>query len=158
MYIVIDLIIDCVQAYFIANNQYFEEPWDVYFLVYALCLLPQFISLMLVSLYFCMKDSDDSRKRLPLAVILAFTTSILIALWITIYICFIYPSDDDSVMVGTGDKAEEGQEDPNYSKTSKESYLAWMLIFPILNITFYLNSYFVTKDWVRRNEGYRLSS
>ena len=120
IYIIVDLIINCVKAYYIANNAYFDEPWDCYFLIFALCLLPQFISLMLVSLYLCQKDSEESRNRLPLAVILAFSTSVALALWITIYICFIYESDDGTVMTGTGDKAEEGQEETNYSQTSKE--------------------------------------
>ena len=96
---------------------------------------------MLVSLYLCQNDSEHSRKKLPLAAILAFSTSVAIALWITIYICFIYEGDDGTVMTGTGDKAEEGTEDQNYSSTSKESYLMLMLFLPIINITFYFVSW-----------------
>ena len=158
IYIIIDLIVNCVKSYYIANNEYFDEPWDLYFLVFALCLLPQFIALMLVSLYLCQPDSEDSRRRLPLAVILAFATSVAVAIWITIYICLIYDSEDGMVWTGTGEKAKEDEEETNYEKMPRGKYLALMLFLPIINITFYFVSWLQTKDWVRRNEGYRLSN
>ena len=103
IYIIIDLTFDLVQGYFIYSNEYFHQ---CYFIVYMLCLIPQFVALYLVLAYFIEEESEKSRERLPTAMILAFVTSLTLSLWITIYICFIYDSDDDTVQQGSGDKSD----------------------------------------------------
>jgi hypothetical protein len=60
-------------------------------------------------LYFCTKDTSDSRKRLPTAIILAFVTEILLVVWVIVYIWFIYPRDE--VFVGSGDRADDVEEE-----------------------------------------------
>ena len=112
---------------------------------------------MLIMLYFCSKDSPDSRKRLPTAIILAFVTDILLVVWVIVYIWFIYPRDE--VFVGTGDRADDGEEETNYSRSpSKPQYIFWAILLPLLNIPYYIYSYYQTKDWVRKNEGYQNSN
>ena len=106
--------------------------------------------MILVLSYFIKDESQETREMLPTAMILAFSTALALSLWVTIYICFIYQSDDDTVEYGTGDKKTES----NYTKMSKEWYLFLMLFGPILNITFYLMSYSDAKNWNRRNLGY----
>ena len=40
IYIILDLLTDIYFAWVISQNEYFEDPGDVYFLVYCLVLLP----------------------------------------------------------------------------------------------------------------------
>ena len=91
-------------------------------------------------------------------ILLALTTSVLITIWVIVYICCIYHSPDGQVWVGSGERAEDGQEETNYSKQSKTQYLIIFLILPVLNIPYFIYHYFDTKDWVKRNEKYRRST
>ena len=46
-------------------------------------------------------------------------TSLAIAIWVTVYTLQLYPQGDD-VLVGSGEKAPEGEPEKNYEKTSKQ--------------------------------------
>ena len=152
IYIAIDLIAECVFAFFISENQYFEEPVNVFSYVYIILLLPLFVAFTLFMLYFCQKDSTYERGKLPLAVLLAFITSITVVIWTVTYICFIYPRED--IYIGIGDKAEEGEEETNYNKISRAEYLTAFATWPALSAIFYLFSWLDTKDFITRNHGY----
>ena len=108
-------------------------------------------------LYFVSKDSPDSRKRLPIAVILAFITNCLIVIWVIVYIYLIYPHGDE-VYVGSGERADDGEEETRYQKESKPYYIFWQVIISLLNLPFYADSYFVVRNWVRANDGYQNSN
>ena len=86
-------------------------------------MLPIVISLVLYLLYFCQPDSHYGRRQLVVAVICALVTSVLIAVWIVVYIKCIYQYDE--VYIGTGRVAGEGEEDPgpNYDKQDKSEYI-----------------------------------
>ena len=155
IYIALDLTAECVIAFFLSMNQYFEEPIPIYYYVYIILLLPLFIAFTLFMLYFCQKDSTYERGKLPLAVFLAFITSLTVLIWTITYICFIYPRED--VFVGFGDKAEENEEETNYNKISRAEYLTAFCAWPFISTIFYLFSWLDTKDFIARNHGYQNS-
>ena len=87
--------------------------------------------------------------------LLAFITSVLVFIWLIVYIYWIYPYEE--VYVGMGDKAEEGEEETNYSKQSKMEFLIIWATFPLFNALFYFESWLDVRDFIERNEGYRTS-
>eukprot|EP00355_Strombidium_rassoulzadegani_P002871 CAMPEP_0168611500 /NCGR_PEP_ID=MMETSP0449_2-20121227/2394_1 /TAXON_ID=1082188 /ORGANISM="Strombidium rassoulzadegani, Strain ras09" /LENGTH=173 /DNA_ID=CAMNT_0008651957 /DNA_START=68 /DNA_END=586 /DNA_ORIENTATION=+ len=148
VYILFDLLIECALAYFISQNEYLDEPYEIFYYVYIILLLPLFISATLFMLYFCERDGSYERNKLSLAVFLAFISSLLIFIWIVVYVCFIYQFED--VYIGFGERAEEGQEETNYSKISKTDYIVIFGSWSLVSATFYLISWLDTKDFVSR--------
>ena len=53
IYIIIDLILCCLFAYYISQNEYFDEPGQIFYYVFIILILPLFVSVTLYSLYFC---------------------------------------------------------------------------------------------------------
>ena len=103
---------------------------------YVLCLAPEFVALILFFMYICSKDSEYSRKTLPLIMLLTALTAFLLILWIIIYIYCIYPYDE--VYNGSGEKAPDGQEDTNYTKQPKWAYCLYMCSLWLANVIFYV--------------------
>ena len=155
VFILLDLVLECVHAYFISQNEYFEDPYELYYYIYIILLLPLFVAATLFMLYFCAKDSTYERTKLPLAVLLACITGFLVSIWILVYISALYQYDD--VFVGIGDKADEGQEETNYRSLSKSDYVVIFGAWPFLASAFYFVSWLDTKDFIYRNEGYAVS-
>ena len=153
-----DLLWSCYEAWRITNNEYFTE-FHFYFYGFCLLLLPLFIAFILFSLYFCAqasKDDTHARERLPLAIILALTTAVLISLWVVVYIYCIYP--DDEVYIGGGHKAEDGDEETNYTKTSKGMYVLNMIFNHLVFAIYYSFLICMIQRWVELNKGYKKSS
>ena len=153
-----DLLWSCYEAYNIQANEYFWE-YHFYYYVFILLLLPLFIAFILFSLFFCAqasKDDTHSRERLPLAIILALSSAVAISLWVIIYIYCIYPNDD--VYLGKGPKAEEGEEETNYTKTSKGMYVLNMIFNHVAFAIYYGFLICIIQNWVELNKGYRKSS
>ena len=77
---------------------------------------------------------------MPTVIILAFISNSLIVVWVIVYIYFIYPRED--VYVGTGDRADDGDEEINYQKESKPYFIFGEVIISLVNLPFYAQSYF----------------
>ena len=112
---------------------------------------------MLFLLYYCATDSRHARARLPLALILALVTSVLIITWVLVYTLAIYKNEE--VYLGEGKRTDvDGQEETHYQKRDKTEYIIYMIAVPCASIIFYSIAIFKTFDWVKRNERYRRSS
>ena len=137
--IILQVIFHAIQLFLIQINPTFD---DYYYYIYILLLLPIFISFTLFILYFFQDDTQPSRPKIPIAIICAFLTSILIALWITIYIAAIYPGD--TVWTGSGEKpAPEDPNQQNEKRENKSSYILknsiwWYIMALVYFIYFFL--------------------
>ena len=84
--------------------------------------------------------------------------SLLIFIWILIYVLGIY-ENDDHIMVGSGHASEEGEEDNgNYESIDKGMYIFNVGVFHLLNVFLYLGFFFIARDWVKRNEKFENST
>ena len=155
IYITLDLILNCAHAYFINENDYLSEPFEIYYFIYIILLLPLFVAFTLFLIYYCEKDSTYERSKLPLAVLLAFSSSLLIFTWMVVYILAIYPYDD--VFIGMGEKAEEPSKEEGYVKITRGEYLIAFGTWPAISAVFYLFSWLDTRDFIERNHGYQNS-
>mgnify|MGYP002635153020 CR=1 FL=1 len=128
-------------------------------MVYALILLPLLVAVGLYVYYFTAKDSHFSRSNLPIALILAVLTNLLLIIWILVYICCIYPRHD--IFVNRYDRdtevhdLDEGADDKKYkySRQSKTYYIIAHCLAPVLNAIVFILFFFVTRDWVERHKG-----
>ena len=99
------LLFGCVYSITIDYNFYFD---DTFYYVYIFCLFPIIISGMFFLFWWCMCD----KALIPAALIIATSCSLLIFVWIIVYIYAIYPHEH--VWVGSGPAAAEGDEELNY--------------------------------------------
>ena len=91
IFVYIDFFVQCVNAYFIYDNDHFDP---IYFQVYVAILGIYLIGIILVSIYLFPSDSPQTRAFLPWGFLVVSIASILLVLWIIIYIGTIYEEDD----------------------------------------------------------------
>merc|ERR1712178_221921 len=100
-----------------------------------------------------------SRSVVPWALLLGAIANFLIAIWIIVYICFIY--DKDKVYMTRYDRESNdtdmsgdssGSSGTHYTKQSKASYLIAHLISPLINGLAYLLFWCTAADWVERHK------
>jgi hypothetical protein len=115
-------------------NDYFN---DAFYFVYVLLLLPFFIALIFYALYWCACHDTWHQRRIPSAIALAALGSLLLFIWIIIFITLVY--EHDEVYIGRGPREEEeGKPDPNYStKLSKITYILGAAGIHLFNAIFY---------------------
>lgn len=93
------LVLESINLFII----FFNETFDfVYALGYFICLLPLITGACIYTYYYVSEDSPKSRKWLPWAHLLSFITTLLLILWIIIYIGLIY--NRESVYVNRWDR------------------------------------------------------
>ena len=84
------LVIEFLNLVFILMNDNFDLLFGV---VYLLLLAPLLVASLIYSFYYCSKESHKARSYLPWAFILGAVSSVLIGVWIILYICVIYKKD-----------------------------------------------------------------
>ena len=83
-------------------------------------------------------------------------TSLAIAIWVTVYTLQLYPQGDD-VLVGSGEKAPEGEPEKNYEKTSKQQFIIEQGLVAYFGIVLYPFFYFQVRMFVNYNKDYEYS-
>ena len=73
-----------------------------------------------------------------------------------VYILAIYPEDE--VWMGSGARAEEGEEEKNYDKWSKDGYIMVWGSFYVVTAIYFFIMFFHARSWVERNKHHRFSS
>ena len=91
---VIEYLVEIYKTIEIFINENFSV---VYGIVYGLILLIFFIAIALQITQWCSQDSPSNRGLVPLIFIIASIMSLLICIWVSIYISFMY--DKDQVLV-----------------------------------------------------------
>ena len=87
--VIIHFLFELVQAILISENVYFDQEFPI---IYLLLLLPMVLAIGFF-IDFYIKDTPEKRKRVREGFLLAAISSLLIALWIIIYISCIYSYD-----------------------------------------------------------------
>ena len=153
--LMIDLLLEAVNLVIIFNNESFIMAYP---LVYFVCLLPLVTAVIIYSYYYVSEDSIKTRKWLPWAHLLGALTSLLLILWIIIYIGCIYDREmvyvnrwDREVNPSPEDMVDERTHKGKYIKESKQFYILWHIIPPIVFGIAYLVFYFTTDSWVQRH-------
>ena len=153
LYLTLNTILAILQIYFIQENDYFDALYE---LILLILIIPFFIGFMLFLLYWFGCDSAWHRGRLPLAVLMGALGSLLVFIWIMIFILAIYP--DDEIWMGTGPKAPDGQEELSYTKQSKDAYIVIQAGPHILNTIFYIIMWTTVSWWVEANRKHGVST
>ena len=99
-------------------------------------------------------DSPRSRAQLPIALLLAFLTEILLAVWITTYILVLYEPEEVEIMQMVSSPS------PHYEPTriSKTEYLLWMALPWYIFSMIFLYAFLVAFYWVELNKDYKQSN
>ena len=91
IFLILDFFIELINLYKIGSNKYFEPE---YLYVYGALVFVLFVAVVLVCYYLFAPDSKDSRSVVPSAFLIAGIAGVLIALWIVVYILFLYPKNE----------------------------------------------------------------
>ena len=136
----IDFVLESINCLFIFLNPYFDM---IYGIVFAILLVGLLVPSIFFIMWYC-KDNRDTRKLLPIGLIIAAVASLLLFLWILIYILVIYKYP--YIYIGTSETYGNGE-----FKTSKSAYLLNKVLSPLFGALCYLFGYCFTKDWVDKH-------
>ena len=145
--LIIDFFLECLNLYFIAENPYFDS---IYPTIFAIILIPLAVVCGFFFYWFC-KDSRESRKLLPIGLIIGAIAELALFIWIIVYICFIY--QPKSVYVNKWDKQEysDDSDGSHYQKQSKATYIFNHALSPLFGALLYWTSYCIVRDWEKRH-------
>ena len=104
--LIIDFIIETYELLDLAQNEYFD-PIYAYIYFGLLCVYGGAVVLYFV--YLVAPDSPRTRGLTPWSLLIAGITSVLIAVWIVVYIYVLYPRDKVYIPISYGTKQEEGK-------------------------------------------------
>ena len=97
--LIIDFCIETYELLDLAQNEYFDPIYpNVYFAL--LCVYG--IAVVMYSVYLFAPDSPRTRGLTPWSLLIAGIVSLLIAIWIVVYIYFLYPKDKVYIPVSSG--------------------------------------------------------
>ena len=91
IFLIVDFLFECLHLYVIGTNKYFEPT---YLYAYVFLVFVLFVAVVLVCYYLFFPDSKETRAVVPWAFLIAGIVGVLIALWIIVYILFMYPKND----------------------------------------------------------------
>ena len=137
---------ECVNCYFVGNNDYFEANFAV---VYVLLLVLLFIAAVMALIYLILDDSRDSRNLVCWAFLLAAIANFLFLLWVIIYIACIY--DRSEVMVTSPEDNANlygPKKGSKYQPQNKWIYITTHIVGPLLAGLTFLFMYLATRPWV----------
>ena len=141
-------------------NEYFDKSYGI---VYAVLLIPILVAVIFQFIYWCSKDSPGTRGLLPWSFFIAGIAGILIALWVLIYILFMYKrkyvynqtyhnEEEDEPPASDEKKPEDPDKaKPGYERSSKGMYLFFHFVNPLLFGTAFLLFWWTTRGWVERH-------
>ena len=91
IFLITDFLFELLNLYKIGSNKYFDP---MYLYVYVALVTALFVAVILVCYYLFAPDSKESRSVVPWAFLVAGIAATLIALWIIVYILFLYPKNE----------------------------------------------------------------
>ena len=133
----VDFVFKCFEVVEIFGNPYFGMEYG---LVFSLCLLPYLAAILLLFVYIC-NDTPFTRSVVPWAFLAAAIASILIAIWVIVYICGIYKEPMVRKPLNWGDEAED-MDSGNYTVQKKASYVFWNTVLCFINFGLFLWAFF----------------
>ena len=86
VFLIVNFLLEIVNLAVIASNEHFDS---IYPTVYGIILIPIGVSVAFFIVWFC-KDSKATRGLLPIGILLACIASLLLFIWIIVYISFMY--------------------------------------------------------------------
>ena len=145
--LIIDFFIEVFELVDLSYNEYFEP---MYFYIYLALILVYAVAVVLYCIYLFGKDSPSTRGLTPWALLIAGIVSILIAVWIIVYIFFIYP--ENKVYIPVSEKGRKDDKKYSYGTMSKEMYVVNHIIEPAFAALLFLTAFCWVKAWVSRHE------
>ena len=88
--LIIDFIIETYELLDLAQNEYFDP---IYAYVYFALICVYGIAVVMYTVYLFAPDSPRTRSLTPWSLLIGGIVSLLIAIWIVVYIYFLYPKD-----------------------------------------------------------------
>ena len=115
--VVLTFCVEVFNAAMILINEHFDKFFGI---VYLIILIPYLVAVILQFYYWCSKDSKSSRAVLPWSFMIAGISSLLLAVWIIIYICILYKKD--KVYTPKFDKSESSDPDADGNANIELTY------------------------------------
>ena len=87
---IVVFVINCYTVMTLYDNEYFDS---IYPTVYLVLMLGMLAAIIIWIMWMIAEDSPGSRKTFKWGFLIFGVASILIGIWVLIYICFMYPHE-----------------------------------------------------------------
>ena len=141
----------CLNVILIYENEYFDR---VYPTLIAVFLVINLCAIVLWVVYFVAEDSRGSRALVPWAFLAYSVGSLLITLWVVIYIFGMYKREKVFVRSWEEDDGTEPDSDGkkhNYTRVSKTTYVIENIWAPLIVSVTYGFMFILAYNWEKRH-------